>query len=185
MTASETPIVSPHKFTDAGLATLRTERLTLRPFTPADAPAYLALVSDPSVLRYTDEKPVTTVDEALEILRTRPLRDYALHGFGRMACVHQQSNELIGFCGLKRLEAFNHEVDIGYRFLARYWGLGLASESAAALYAYGKTALQLPRIIGLVIPENTASVRVLSKLGMQREKTRRFPGASCDFDLYV
>ena len=168
-----------------GLPTLRTKRLILRPFTEADAPAYQALVSDPEVLRYTGENPVTSIEETLDILRTRPLRDYAVHGFGRMACVLAQSNELIGFCGLKRLEDFNDEVDIGYRFVARYWGLGLASESAAALYAHGKNKMQLARIIGLVIPENTGSVRVLAKLGMQREKAIRVPGASCDFDLYV
>ncbi len=168
-----------------GLQTLRTKRLILRPFTEADAPAYHALVSDPEVLRYTGENPVTTVEEALAILRSRPLRDYAVHGFGRMACVLLESNELIGFCGLKRLEDFNSEVDIGYRFVARYWGLGLASESAAALYQQGKDQLQLARIIGLVIPENNGSVRVLEKLGMQREKAIRVPGASRDFDLYV
>ena len=168
-----------------GLQTLRTKRLLLRPFTEGDAPAYQALVSDPEVLRYTGENPVTSTEEALAILRTRPLRDYAVHGFGRMACVHLESNELIGFCGLKRLEEFDNEVDIGYRFVARYWGLGLASESATALYAHGKNELQLARIIGFVMPENTGSVRVLEKLGMRREKAIRFPGASSDFDLYV
>ena len=168
-----------------GLITLRTERLILRPFTEADAPAFHALVSDPQVLRYTGENPVASVEEGLEVLRTRPLCDYAVHGFGRMACVLQETNELIGFCGLKRLEMFNNEVDIGYRFIPRYWGLGIASESAAALYAHGKTELKLSRIVGLVIPENTGSVRVLEKLGMQREKAVRFPGADCDFDLYV
>jgi len=168
-----------------GLQTLQTKRLILRPFTEADAPAYHALVSDPEVLRYTGESPITSVEEALDILRTRPLRDYAVHGFARMACVLQETNELIGFCGLKRLEELNNEIDIGYRFVRRYWGLGLASESAAALYAHGKTELQLTRIIGLVMPENTGSVRVLEKLGMQREKAVRFPGADRDFDQYV
>ena len=82
-----------------GLTTLKTQRLILRPFTEADAPAYHPLVSDPEVLRYTGENPVTSIAETLEILRTRPLRDYAVHGFGRMACVLQETNELIGFCG--------------------------------------------------------------------------------------
>jgi [ribosomal protein S5]-alanine N-acetyltransferase len=167
------------------IPTLRTKRLILRAFTDADAPAYLALVSDPKVLRYTDEAPVQTLVQAQEILRTRPLRDYVVHGFGRMACMLQGSDELIGFCGLKRLPELHNEIDIGYRFIARYWGMGFASESAAAIYAHGKHQLKLERIIGLVIPENTASVRVLAKLGMRHEKVIRFPGASCDFDVYV
>ena len=167
------------------LQTLQTDRLILRPFTEDDAPAYHALVSDPEVLSFTGESSVASVAETLEILRARPLRDYAVHGFGRMACVHQQSGELIGFCGLKRLEMFDNEVDIGYRFVRRYWGLGLASESAEALYAQGKNDLKLARIIGLVMPENRASVRVLVKLGMAREKAIRFPGSDRDFDQYV
>lgn len=167
------------------LKTLQTDRLILRPFTEDDAPAYHALVSDLDVLRFTGETPVASIADTLAILRTRPLRDYAVHGFGRMACVHQQSGELIGFCGLKRLEMFGNEVDIGYRFVRRYWGLGLASESAEALYAQGKNELKLARIIGLVMPENSASVRVLEKLGMTREKAIRFPGADRDFDQYV
>ena len=168
-----------------GVPTLQTQRLILRPFTEADAPAFHALVSDPEVLRYTGENPVISIEQALDILRTRPLRDYAVHGFGRMACVYQETQEIIGFCGLKRLEELNNEVDIGYRFIRRFWGLGLATESAAALYAHGKTELQLARIIGLVMPENTGSVRVLEKLGMQREKAIRFPSAERDFDQYV
>jgi [ribosomal protein S5]-alanine N-acetyltransferase len=167
-----------------GLQTLYTPRLILRPFTEADADAFLALVSDPAILRYTGETPVSSVAEAAKILRARPLRDYQVHGFGRLACVLRDSGELIGFCGLKKLEDLDQEIDIGYRFRPHAWGKGLASESAAAVYAHGKTVLGLTRIIALVMPENTGSVRVLEKLGLRFEKSIRFPDASDDLALY-
>jgi [ribosomal protein S5]-alanine N-acetyltransferase len=168
-----------------GTQTLYTERLLLRPFTEADANAFFTLVSDPQILRYTGEAPVQNEAEALAILQARPLCDYQQHGFGRMACVLRKSNELIGFCGLKTLVELNNEIDIGYRFRAETWGKGLASEAAYAAYTHGKKHLRLTRIIGLVMPENIGSVRVLTKLGMQREKAIRVPGESCDFDVYV
>jgi [ribosomal protein S5]-alanine N-acetyltransferase len=177
---------TPHNPMDRALGTqtLHTERLLLRPFTEADASAFLSLVSDPEILRYTGETPAQSEAEALAILRARPLRDYQQHGFGRMACVLRERQELIGFCGLKQLVDLG-EIDIGYRFRVACWGQGLAIEAARAVYAHGKTHLKLARIIGLVIPENSGSVRVLTKLGMQREKAIRLPGESCDFDVYV
>jgi [ribosomal protein S5]-alanine N-acetyltransferase len=177
---------TPHNPINAALGTqsLHTERLLLRPFTEADAGAFLPLVSDPRVLRYTGETPAQSEAEALAILRARPLSDYQQHGFGRMACVLRESHELIGFCGLKKLVDLN-EIDIGYRFRVETWGQGFASEAAQAVYAHGKTQLNLARIIGLVIAENIPSVRVLTKLGMQRETAIRVPGEPCDFDVYV
>jgi RimJ/RimL family protein N-acetyltransferase len=99
------------------------------------------------------------------VLRDYPLADYRKHGFGRWACVHKASSEVIGFAGLKHLDELN-EVDIGYRLLPAYWGAGLATEASQAAVDYGFQQLRLKRIIGLVDPQNAASVRVLEKLGL-------------------
>ncbi len=66
--------------------------------------------------------------------------------------------------GLKYLDDWQ-EVDLGYRLLPKYWGLGLATEASRACIDYGFHTLRLPRILGLVDPENVRSVRVLQKLG--------------------
>jgi hypothetical protein len=58
-----------------------------------------------------------------------------------------------------------------------YWGLGLATEAALASVRYGFADLGLKRIIGLVMPENIASVRVLKKTVCAMPRTYRF-GAS-------
>ena len=145
--------------------TLETDRLLLRPFFEEDAEAFFRLNSDPDVLRYTGDPGVKTIEEARIGLLTRPIADYATYGFGRLACILKQNGQLIGFAGLKRLEDLN-EVDVGYRLLPPYWGVGLATEAARAVVDQGFRHLGLDKIIGLVDPEHVRSIRVLAKLGM-------------------
>ena len=147
---------------------LNTARLELRPFTLRDAEAYWPLVSDPAILRYTGESPLRSLDSVRELLATHPLRDYAVYGYGRMACVERSSGRLVGFCGLKYLEDLR-ETDIGYRFLPDCWGKGYATESANIIMQVSVRRLGLDRVIGLVEPENMGSVRVLEKLGLKFE----------------
>lgn len=155
-------------------AIIETPRLLLRQFTLGDAAAFLRLVNDPQVTRYTgDGGMVTTLDEARASLADRPLADYANYGYGRWACVFKATQEVIGFAGL--LDDLN-EVDIGYRFIPAYWGQGLATEAARPVMEYGFTQLRLPRIIGLADPANVASVRVLLKLGMTYVETIEYRG---------
>jgi ribosomal-protein-alanine N-acetyltransferase len=162
---------------------MQTEHLQIRPFTLDDAEAYWPLVSLPEVLRYTGEQPQTSVDEVAETLRSRPLRDYAVYGFGRMACVEKASGRLVGFSGLKYLEDLG-EVDIGYRFLPDCWGKGYATESALALMS---TAGEhgISRVIGLVEPENGASARVLEKLGLVFERHIQPEGCTKELRQYA
>ncbi len=147
-----------------GQTILETERLLLREFDEADAPSFFVLGSDPAVTRFTGDA-LTSIEHGLEILRTRPIADYQKHGYGRWACIDKASGQLIGFSGLKYLDDLQ-EIDLGYRFLPAYWGRGLATESGRAVLDYGFAHLRLERIIGLVAPENVASVRVLEKLGL-------------------
>ena len=102
-----------------------------------------------------------------------PIADYRKYGFGRGACILKSTGEQIGFAGLKYLEELG-EVDVAYRLLPKYWGLGLATEAALASVRYGFADLDLKRIIGLVMPENIASVRVLEKTGLRYVETVAF-----------
>jgi RimJ/RimL family protein N-acetyltransferase len=151
----------------AGKLILETERLFLREFDEGDAAPFYLLGSDPAVLRYTGDPGggLRSIEHALEVLRSRSIADYRNYEYGRWACVLKANGEVIGFAGLKYL-ADVQEVDIGYRLLPAYWGQGLATEASRAVLDYGRTRLGLERIIGLVDPENVASVRVLEKLGL-------------------
>jgi RimJ/RimL family protein N-acetyltransferase len=163
---------------------LETESLILRRFTLDDAEAWLPLISLPEIIRYTGDVPATSVDEARESLRTRPLRDYEVHGYGRMAVIEKASGRLVGFSGLKYVAELR-DVDIGYRFLPDCWGRGYATESARPLMEQGWKQLDLKRIVGTVHPGNPASGRVLEKLGLSYERTLEPDEAGDRFLLYA
>lgn len=140
----------------------QTPRLSHRAFCPDDAPTFYRLNSHPEVMRYTCEPMLTSEDEARRAIQAYP--DFERHGFGRWACVQKSDNAIIGFCGLKYLEEFD-AVDVGYRFFPQYWGMGIATEACRVCVEFGFDVLKLPRILGFVKPENTASIRVLEKVG--------------------
>ncbi len=141
-----------------------TKRLQLRAFEARDAEDFFRLNSHPDVIRFTGEPPLRSAEEAAAAIAAYP--DWDQVGFGRWACILKETQRMIGFCGLKFLPEFA-AVDLGYRFLPEYWGQGLATESSLAAVRFGFEVLQLEEIIGLVIPANTASVRVLEKVGLQ------------------
>ncbi|HPF37166.1 MAG TPA: GNAT family N-acetyltransferase [Phycisphaerae bacterium] len=141
-----------------------TTRLILRAMTIDDAAAFYALNSHPDVMRLTGEPPLASVEAAREAIATYP--DFDTVGYGRWGCVLKETGAMIGFCGLKYL-ADLEEVDLGYRLLPEYWGRGLATEASLASVAFGFDTLKLTRIIGLVLPENIGSIRVLEKVGMR------------------
>jgi len=148
---------------------IETERLGMREFIPEDAEEFFALCTNPQVMKYIGGEDVPANVEAMrEKIVAYP--DYKRHGFGRWACIHKATGRMIGFTGLKRLDDFGGEVDLGYRFLPEFWGQGLATESGLPCIRYGFDDLGLDRIIGLALPENIASIRVLQKCGMTFER---------------
>ncbi len=115
-------------------------------------------------MQFTGEPLLPSLDAAKQAIAT--YRDFDTVGYGRWACVLKETQTIIGFCGLKYLPDLD-AVDVGYRFLPPYWGRGLATEACTASLEFGFTKINLVQIIGLVLPENVASIRVLEKAGMQ------------------
>jgi len=144
---------------------IETDRLLLRKFTENDTALLFQLNLDPEVIRYTHD-PITDVEHAKKILSDVILPQYSLYNHGRLATHLKSSLEFIGWCGLKYLPETN-EVDLGYRFMKKFWGKGYATEAALACIEYGFTKLNLPLIIGRALPGNLASIKVLEKCGMK------------------
>ncbi len=154
---------------------LETDRLLLREYVEADAEAFFQLNTDLEILRFTSDAPLRDVEHAREVLCEHPIADYRKYAFGRWACIHKVSGEHLGFTGLKRIEELG-EVEIGFRLMRANWGFGFATEAAKACVAYGLNELALKRIIGLVMPDNIASVRVLQKTGLRFSGNVRYRG---------
>lgn len=146
-------------------ALIETERLLMRKFELADAPAVLEFSSHPEVTRYTgDAGVVQSLEDAEKVIREIWLAEYEQYGYARYALVHKADNKVIGFCGLK-YEPELKGPDLGYRMLPEYWGQGLGTEAVQAALHYGVHTLGLKHIQAMAMLDNAASNRVLTKLG--------------------
>jgi [ribosomal protein S5]-alanine N-acetyltransferase len=152
-------------------AILETARLRLREMVEADVYDVYLLNSSPNVMRYLGaERPLSSLDETLMLLRERIFPQYQSYGVGRWAVILKDNGLFIGWCGLKYQPAAN-EYDLGYRFLQNYWGKGYATEAARGVLEYCRQHLIGKRIVGKALLENVGSIRVLEKIGMQFERT--------------
>ena len=143
---------------------LQTPRLYLRQFTIDDAPLLVELNSDPAVLQYLHEPPLRDVAHAREILDTIIFPQYK-KGLGRWATFRKETDEFIGWCGLKFLPERN-EIDLGYRFIQSFWGKGYGTEAAGYVLQYGFHQLGLSTIVARAHIDNKASLAIIIKLGM-------------------
>jgi ribosomal-protein-alanine N-acetyltransferase len=144
---------------------LETERLFLRRFTLDDVEELVRLRADPEVMRYIGEQSREKVEQRLQYY----ISHYEPHGFGMWAVVLKQTGAMIGWCGLIFLDE-TPEVEVGYGVARDYWGQGLMTEAAHATLRYGFETICLERIVAVAMPENTASRRIMEKLGMRYEK---------------
>jgi [ribosomal protein S5]-alanine N-acetyltransferase len=141
--------------------------MVLRRMDMADVDDLLGIFSDPVAMRYY---PATKSRAEAEEWVRWTLRSYRDHGFGQWVAALKGSDEFAGQCGLTVQEVEGEkEVEIGYLFLRRFWGRGLATEAARTVRDHG-FALGYQRLISLIDPENLASRRVAEKNGLTLEK---------------
>jgi len=149
------------------MISIRTPRLLIREYTVEDLPQLHAILSDSATMSFW---PAPFTIEQSESWMRRSLDNYK-EGYGRMAVVLQDRNEMIGDVGIQPLEIDGREEnDLGYIIHSNYWGNGYGYEAAQAVMAHGWNALQLERICASMSVEHVRSRKLAEKLGMVLEK---------------
>lgn len=143
---------------------LETSRLLIRLPLITDAESLYELNQDYEVVRYTGDSSFSSMNEVHDLIRNRMWHQFEKYKVTRFI-VTLKDGTFLGWCGLKYFPETN-EVDLGYRFLKRYWGLGFATEASGASLKYGFKNLNLERIIAKAMPENLSSIKIMQKLGM-------------------
>ncbi len=149
---------------------LETSRLALRPFVEGDFEAMHLLRSDEDVVRYLYEG-TRTRDETRDLL-TRKIEAHAWTQEGdwlTVAVVERASGLTVGDMSLRWVSERDRTAEVGFIFDPRYQGRGFATEAARALVDWAFTVAGMHRVIGRTEARNTASARVLEKLGMRLE----------------
>jgi RimJ/RimL family protein N-acetyltransferase len=147
-----------------------TARLILRDWEDADEERFYAVMNTPAVMRHLGG--VQTREEwrrAFERIRGFT-RDFG-HTFWIVD--DKATGELLGFCGLKRVNTpgagnLTGTPEVGWRLRESAWGKGIAKEAAIASLdlAFGRFAA--PHVVALTVQGNDASWGLMERLGMIR-----------------
>lgn len=138
-------------------------------FTPEDgATMYDRVWTDVEVMRYVEPGGWPHAREESATLMRQLLSKFSERGFGQWGVVPKSTGELIGYCGLRYLSKTD-DVELLYGIAADCWGRGFVTEAARASLRFGFEVAGLERIVAVALPENTASRRVMEKLGMRLE----------------
>jgi [ribosomal protein S5]-alanine N-acetyltransferase len=166
------------------LPRLETERLVLRAPVPEDVEALAPMYADPEVMRYLGDGRTLTRKETERSVR-RMMDGWRSDGFGLFTTVRKEDETVIGRVGLivwnpetwqvTSADANGPtELEVGYTIGRPFWGLGYATEAAAASRDFALRELGAERLIALIIHGNDASENVARKLGFTYERDVRF-----------
>jgi len=153
---------------------LRTPRLLLRLWSPADLEPFARVNADPRVMEHL---PGALSREQSDALAARIATHFTERGFGLWALELPGVAPFVGFVGLAvpRFEAaFTPCVEVGWRLAAEHWGRGYASEAARAALAFGFERLGLSEIVSFTVPANQRSRAVMERIGMTRDPADDF-----------
>lgn len=162
---------------------LETERLWLRRITLEDAGLMLAVWNDPRFIRHVGDRGIRTIEEAHEALRSGAFRLYENYGYGPYSLNRKSDNAPVGICGLFKRDILDYP-DIGFAVLPDYCGHGIAGEAAAEVVRHAREDLELVELAGIASPGNTASIKLLEKLGLRRRGMITMPGEAEAVCLY-
>lgn len=139
-----------------------TSRLELRPFREEDVDRISQLLADSEATKYIGG--TKSLDAAAESVRY--MRDaFADRGWGTLAVVRRRDSACIGYCGVRPLLNTPH-VELAFALERQSWKLGYATEASQATLDLAFRHLAIDSIFATVYPDNAASIRVLTKLGM-------------------
>lgn len=148
---------------------LETERLILREWKKSDIDLFVRINRDPLIMEYfprtLDEKATRTLVERFE-------KHFKKYGYGFYALELKENSKFIGFVGISHVEIdvpFKPAIEIAWRLDYEYWGQGYATEAASEVLRYAFTELGLKDIVAYTVFDNTRSIHVMEKLGMEHD----------------
>ena len=141
---------------------LITKRLTINDLCLDDVLDLHRMDTDLRVRQYIDGK-ASSLEKTKEYLAEN-IVSYRENGYGRYAIRDTDTNEFLGICGFLK-ESYG--LDFGYRFLPGCWGKGIATEAASIVLEKGISDNLREHVVGIVLPENKASIKVLCKVGFK------------------
>lgn len=146
-----------------------TERLILREFLKDDCNNDLSFLTDPNVCNYMTLRAIEKSEIKAYIDKIIRFKTEVPRRFIKFMVILKCSDEVIGECGILMPNAEHETGELIFRYSAKYWGHGYATEAAKEMIDYGFNTLKLHRIEAICDVRNKMSSKVLEKLGMKLE----------------
>ncbi len=152
---------------------LSSVRLTYTLLTPADFARYEQLVMNEAVMKYITGKALNH-EEAKQRFQVAMYATRAFAGAGFFIAKSRHDGIFVGIVKLVGFE--KDKAEVGYMLLPEYWGKGYASEMLETMILLARQQQHANELIGIVDPENPASIRVLTKFGFRQYETGQIDG---------
>ncbi len=150
---------------------LGTPRLSLVALTLDHAPGVFAYAGDPEISRLVSSPRHENLEDSRRWV-ARSMAGYQEGGHYDWGLLRRADKTFLGTCGFGEIDVARGAADIGFVLARPYWGQGYATEAAVAVLQFGFGRLGLRRITAHAFPENAASLRVLTKLGLRYCETQ-------------
>ena len=147
---------------------INTSRLVLRNFIDEDKQPMFLLRSDADVMKYVPRplaKTIEDVEPLINMIEDLLQKNEAINWIIAL----KDTNEMIGYIGMYRLQKENFRTEVGYMILPKFQRNGFADEALKAVVHYGFTKLKFNSIFAVIDPENAASRKVLAKNNFIKE----------------
>ncbi len=161
-----------------------TERFILREILQSDLDGMFELDSDPEVHKYLGNKTISDKNQIAQVINF-VRQQYIDHGIGRWAIIDKRTNAFMGWTGLKFVtevtNGHKNYYDLGYRLIRKYWGLGIATETALISLDYAFNTIKIDEVYAAASCENLASNKILQKVGMNFIETFYYEDINCNW----
>lgn len=155
-------------------AILETERLVFRSWARTDIDDLFEILRDQQVVQYIGDGNPFSREKVFEFLLWAENYERE-NNFCRWKLIEKSSGKIVGSCGFARPHE-TPEIELGYLLERTAWGKGYATEAARACLKYGFEKLNFDEVIAITDWENTASQRVLEKIGFTRRGIEELNG---------
>lgn len=163
--------------------TFETDRLFLYPTSVENAAFILELLNTPKWIKHVGDRKVYTEDDARAYIKAKMLPQQERLGFSHYTIFRKADNTAIGGCGLFDREGVDG-IDIGFAFLPQYENQGYGYEASSELMRAAVEDFNITNIKAITSKDNTASQKLLRKLGLSFIGKLTLPGDSEELLLY-
>jgi RimJ/RimL family protein N-acetyltransferase len=152
---------------------LTSERLIYKRVSPDDLQVYSSLLMNAIVMKYITGKALNSEEAEIRFYKAVDATTKNPEA-GFFIVRSKQDEKLIGVAKLVALET--NQAEVGYMISPEYWGNGYASEMVEFMIRLTRDIQLAEELIGIVDPENPASIGVLAKFGFKLCETSELDG---------